>query len=431
MSILRNKFSQDFIFGTATAAYQIEGHQFGGAGESIWDHFAKNGGTHKGHDGAVACDHYHRFEEDLDLLKAAGFDAYRYSFSWSRLFPDGKTINQSGVDFYDRLLDAIAERGLKSFATAYHWDLPQALGEKGGWTQRETAERFGEYVSLLTRKFSDRFDTLSTINEPWCVAWLSHFIGEHAPGLQSLEAAAKANHNIMLAHGIGIAAARMETAKPLGIVINFTPGYADSESDQDQAALARHEALTNEWYISAAMNGSYPKAALDALEAHMPANWQDDMALISKPIDFMGINFYSSVRVRAKEGSFPNIEVVDRGLPKTDMGWEIHPEALGDTIKMVAGYTGDLPIYITENGMASANEINDPDRIDYLDAHLDVVAKAAMRYPVKGYFNWSLLDNFEWAKGYDNRFGIIHVDYETQKRTPKDSYYWWKTGLMG
>ncbi len=431
MPKLREQFPPGFLFGAATAAYQIEGSNFGGAGESIWDHFAKNGGTDNGDHGGVACDHYHRYEADLDLMVDAGFDAYRYSFSWSRLFPDGKTLNPEGVDYYDRLLDAIAARGLKSYATAYHWDMPQALGAMGGWSSRENAEHFGAYMGFLARRFGDRMDAFTSINEPWCVSWLSFFIGEHAPGLNDIKAATRSLHYIMLGHGLGIQAARAETDKPLGLVVNFTPGYAASDSEADKAALARHDATTNEWFILSAMRGKYPESGLKDLAQYLPENWQADMATISTPIDYIGINYYSTMMVRAAEGDYPSLEVVDRGLPKTDMGWEIHPQGLADTIDFVAGYTDDLPLYVTENGMASPNPTEDPDRIDYYQTHLDMVADAAKCHPVKGYFAWSLLDNFEWAKGYDKRFGLVHVDYESQIRTPKDSYRWWQKELKG
>jgi len=429
MPLNKKNFPESFTFGAATAAYQIEGHAHGGAGESIWDHFAKNGGTLECQDGAAACDHYHRYEEDLDLMVKAGFDAYRFSFSWARLIPDGKTVNQQGIDFYDRLIDAMLARQLRPFATAYHWDLPQALGSQGGWTNPDIAKRFGDLSGMIARQYGDRLESLATINEPWCVSWLSHYIGEHAPGMQDLSAASKSMHNIMLAHGLGLAAARAETSIPLGIVLNFTPGEAASDSPEDIAALARHEAISNDWFLEAITKGRYPQVALDTLEPHMPDNWQSDMELISADIDFMGINYYTSVKIKAGQGDYPQLDVVSRGLPVSDMNWEIDPPALGRVIENVAKHTGDIPIYITENGMAAASALDDDDRISYFQSHTDVVAECAKSLPVKGYFLWSLLDNFEWAFGYSKRFGIIHVDYDTFERTPKQSYHWWKQGL--
>ena len=429
MQLNRKDFPDGFVFGAATAAYQIEGHKFGGAGESIWDHFAKQGGTFENQNGAIACDHYQRYEEDLDLMANGGFDAYRFSFSWARLMPDGKTINEEGLAFYDRLVDAMLARNLRPFGTAYHWDMPQALGELGGWANQDVVRRFADLTGLIAKRYGDRLESLATINEPWCVSWLSHFIGEHAPGTQDLATASKTMHNIMLAHGLGVAAARAECGIPMGIVLNFTPGEAASDSDADKQALARHEAISNEWYIEALATGEYPAVALEALEPHMPDNWQADMDLISAPIDFMGINYYTSVQVQAIEGDYPNVGVVSRGWETTDMGWEIEPDALGRVIKQVTNYTADLPLYVTENGMAAKSGLDDADRIAYFKSHTDVVANCAQSLPVKGYFAWSLMDNFEWALGYEKRFGIIHVDYDTLERTPKQSYEWWKAGL--
>jgi beta-glucosidase len=430
MPSIRSKFSDDFIFGAATAAYQIEGSKFGGCGESIWDHFAKNGGTKNGEDGAVACDHFHRFEEDLDLLVDAGFAAYRFSFSWSRLFPDGKNLNVKGLDFYKQLLDAINSRGLLPFGTAYHGDMPQALGALGGWTIHENAERFGEYMGFIARNFGEDLENLVSINEPWCVAWLSHYLGEHAPGLRDLSCAAKASHFVCLGHGLGIQAARAETKKPIGIVLNFTPGRLANKSDSNISALEQYEAITNTWYLSAITKGEYPAAALRNLEAFLPHNWQGDMNIIKDPIDFIGINYYTTLMLEAGGQDFPFVKPVDRNLPKTDMGWEIEPSGLTDAINLVSHYAPDLPLYITENGMASSNAISDEDRIEYYRDHLNEVAKAARNLPIKGYFAWSLLDNFEWALGYKKRFGIVHVDYKTQRRTKKDSFKWWQSELV-
>jgi len=429
MQLNRKSFPDNFIFGAATAAYQIEGHLHGGAGESIWDHFAKASGTYQKQNGALACDHYHRYAEDLDLMVNAGFDAYRFSFSWARLLPDGKTLNSDGIEFYDKLIDAMLERKLRPFGTAYHWDMPQALGALGGWANQDVVRRFGDFVGLIAGRYGDRLESLATINEPWCVSWLSHFIGEHAPGIKDLSIASKTMHNVLLGHGLGMQAARSMSNVPLGIVLNFTPGIAASDSEEDHQALARHEAITNEWFLHALARGEYPAVALETLEPHMPENWANDMDLISQPIDFMGINYYTSMVVKSEPGDYPNVGVVSRDLPTTDMGWEIEPDALGRVIVTVANETGDLPLYVTENGMAAASGIDDADRIDYFKSHTDVVAQKAKALPVKGYFAWSLLDNFEWAFGYEKRFGVIHVDYETMERTPKQSYHWWKAGL--
>ena len=341
MSTIRSQFGDDFVFGAATAAYQIEGSKFGGCGESIWDHFAKNGGTNGGEDGAVACDHFHRFEEDLDLLVDGGFAAYRFSFSWSRLFPDGKNLNIKGLDFYKQLLDAINSRGLRPFGTAYHWDMPQALGALGGWTIRDNAERFGEYMGFIARNFGEDLENLVSINEPWCVAWLSHYLGEHAPGLRDLNRAAKASHFVCLGHGLGVQAARAETKKPIGVVLNFTPGRMANGSDSNIFALEQYEAITNTWYLSAITKGEYPDAALRSLSSLLPQNWQDDMNIIKDPIDFIGINYYTTVMLEAGGQDFPFVKTIDRNLPKTDMGWEIEPSGLTDAINLVSRYAPD------------------------------------------------------------------------------------------
>ena len=426
---IRSKFSDDFVFGAATAAYQIEGSKFGGCGESIWDHFAKNGGTANGDNGSLACDHFHRFEEDLDLLVDAGFDAYRFSFSWSRLFPDGKNLNTKGLDFYKQLLDAINSRGLRPYGTAYHWDMPQALGALGGWTIRDNAERFGEYMGFIARNFGDDLENLVSINEPWCVAWLSHYLGEHAPGLRDLSSAVKASHYVCLGHGLGVQAARAETEKPIGVVLNFTPGRLETKTKINTEALERYEAVTNTWYLSAIIKGNYPDVALQELEGYLPNSWKSDLQNIKEPIDFIGINYYTTVLLKSGGDKFPFVEIIERDLPKTDMGWDVEPAGLRDAINLVSDYAPNLPLYITENGMASKNAIADIDRIEYYKQHLNEVAKAAETLPVNGYFAWSLLDNFEWALGYDKRFGLVHVDYETQKRTMKDSFKWWQREL--
>ena len=429
MSDIRSKFNDDFVFWVATAAYQIEGSKFGGCGESIWDHFAKNGGTANGDDGSLACDHFHRFEEDLDLLVDAGFDAYRFSFSWSRLFPDGKNLNTKGLDFYKQLLDAINSRGLRPYGTAYHWDMPQALGALGGWTIRDNAERFGEYMGFIARNFGDDLENLVSINEPWCVAWLSHYLGEHAPGLRDLSSAVKASHYVCLGHGLGVQAARAETEKPIGVVLNFTPGRLETKTKINTEALERYEAVTNTWYLSAIIKGNYPDVALQELEGYLPNSWKSDLQNIKEPIDFIGINYYTTVLLKSGGDKFPFVEIIERDLPKTDMGWDVEPAGLTEAINLVSDYAPNLPLYITENGMASKNATADIDRIEYYKQHLNEVAKAAETLPVNGYFAWSLLDNFEWALGYDKRFGLVHVDYETQKRTMKDSFKWWQREL--
>lgn len=438
MNFKRTDFPEGFLFGAATAAYQIEGHQFGGAGSTHWDTFAATpGNVIRGEDGALACDHYHRFEEDLDLLKDAGMDAYRFSTSWARVMPDGKTPNPAGLDFYDRLTDAILERGLKPFQTLYHWELPSALADQGGWTNRETALRFGDFTDVITDRIGDRMESIATINEPWCVAYLSHFIGHHAPGLRDIRATARAMHYINLAHGEAITRLRAKGMTNCGIVLNFDHTSPADDHPDSIAAAARQDAINNRWYIEAITKGTYPQEALDGFTAHLPENWEDDMARISQPIDFLGVNYYTRSRVKTEQGAaWPAIEAVAHELPETQMGWEIYPEGLHDFLtRLSRNYVGDLPLYVTENGMAWADNVEndavfDPERIKFVSDHI-LSAKRAIDdgANVKGFFYWSLLDNYEWAFGYEKRFGMVHVDFDTLKRTPKASYYAFKSAI--
>ena len=421
MTFNRNDFPRKFQFGVATSSYQIEGYGFGGAGPTIWDKFAMDGGVINNENGHLACDHYHRFEEDLDLIAEGGFDLYRFSFGWARIQPDGKTLNPEGLDFYDRMIDAALKRDLSLSATAYHWDLPLALGEMGGWTHRDTAKRFADYCAIIADRFSDRLLQIATINEPWCASYLSYFLGHHAPGEKDLVSTARAMHHILLAHGLGVEAIRAVSKCDVGIVLNFEPVVPASDRANDELATLRHNASYNQWFLEAIMTGKYPHEA-DLIIENLPQNWQEDMDVISQDIDFLGINYYTSKIVRYEEGDWPNIAFVDGGRKKTAMDWEITPDALDGLFEFITERTGELPLYVTENGMASYSGIDDGDRIDYFDAHLDVASKWAQKGVLKGYMAWSLLDNFEWAFGYDKRFGLVHVDFETMKRTPKASY---------
>ncbi|MFN3606301.1 MAG: family 1 glycosylhydrolase, partial [Cypionkella sp.] len=294
MQLTRYDFPENFLFGAATAAYQIEGTAKGGCGPSHWDTFAATPGNVAGaEDGAMACDHYTRWPQDLDLMAAAQMDAYRFSTSWARVMPDGKTLNPEGVDFYDRLVDGMLARGLRPFQTLYHWDLPSALADKGGWANRDTAHRFADYAGAITQVLGDRVASIATINEPWCVAWLSHFLGAHAPGLRDIRAAARAMHHILLAHGLGVQNLRSMGQQNLGIVLNFEHASPASDSAADHAAADRADAIFNRWFIQAIAKASYPQAALDGLGPHMPQGWQEDMATIAAPIDFLGVNYYT------------------------------------------------------------------------------------------------------------------------------------------
>ena len=433
MQFTRADFPDDFIFGAATAAYQIEGHKFGGAGPTHWDTFAATpGNVFQNQDGAVACDHYHRFESDLDLLKDAGMDAYRFSTSWARVMPEGRgPVNQEGLDFYDRLVDAMLARDLKPYQTLYHWEMPSALADLGGWTNRDVAKWFGDFTEVIMDRIGDRVAAVATINEPWCVAFLSHFLGHHAPGHRDIRATARAMHHVNLAHGEAMQRLRARGQQNCGIVLNFDHTVAADDSDASLAAADLQDGISNRWFIEAIAKGTYPKIVTDGFGAHMPKGWEDDMELISQPIDWLGINYYTRHIVTGDTGAaWPAIKLVDDPLPTTDMGWAIFPDGLSSFLtRMAKEYVGDLPLFVTENGMAGADtladsKVADPIRERFINDHILATKQAiAEGANVKGFFYWSLLDNYEWAFGYDKRFGIVHVDYDTQERTPKDSYH--------
>jgi len=438
MDFKRSDFPQDFIFGAATAAYQIEGHKFGGAGPTHWDTFAAGpGNVVRAENGDLACDHYHRYGEDLDLLKDAGMDAYRFSTSWARVMPDGRTLNPEGLDYYDRLVDAMLERGLQPFQTLYHWELPSALADKGGWQNRDTCAYFADFTDVITDRIGDSVTSIATINEPWCIAFLSHFLGHHAPGLRDIRAASRAMHHINLAHGMAVTRLRAKGMKNVGVVLNFDHTEPMDTSPEAASATATWDAIMNRWFVEAITKGSYPKEALAGFGPHMPENWQDDMAEISQPIDFLGVNYYTRHKVTTDPTAvWPHIQSEEGPGDKTQMGWEIYPDGLhGFLTRLSRDYVGDLPIYVTENGMAWDDNIEngavfDPVRVKFVSDHI-MAAKRAIDdgANVKGFFYWSLLDNYEWAFGYEKRFGMIHVDFETLKRTPKASYHALKSAI--
>jgi beta-glucosidase len=434
----RSDFPKDFIFGAATSSYQIEGHSFGGAGRTHWDDFAATpGNVVRAENGAIGCDHYHRWPADLDLMQNAGLDAYRFSASWARVMPEGRgQVNAQGLDFYDRLVDGMLERGLKPAATLYHWELPSALADLGGWRNRDIANWFADYTMVLMDRIGDRLWSAAPINEPWCVAWLSHFLGHHAPGLRDIRATARAMHHVNLAHGRSIEVMRSLGMRNLGAVCNMEYAQPADHTPEAAAAAELYDGYYNRWFIQAMFKGTYPENVLAGLGPHMPDGWQDDMATISTPVDWVGINYYTRKLIAPATGPWPALQEVDGPLPKTQMGWEIYPEGLEFFLRRTAAeYSGDLPIYITENGMANpdrlvAGAVDDSARIAYLAGHLAAVQRAAQDgVPVQGYFAWSLLDNFEWSLGYEKRFGLVHVDFETLQRTPKASYHALKAAL--
>ncbi|MCE8440693.1 GH1 family beta-glucosidase [Rhodovulum sulfidophilum] len=432
----RADFPPGFLFGTATSAYQIEGAAQGGAGPCHWDSFAATpGNVAHGATGARACDHLTRYEADLDLVAGAGFDIYRFSTSWPRVLPEGAGApNAAGLDFYDRLVDATLARGLKPALTLYHWDLPSALADLGGWANRDTALRLADFAALMAGRLGDRVWSWATVNEPWCAGWLAHFEGGHAPGLRDIRATARAMHHLALGHGLSLAALRASGVGEIGIVLNFEPAFPAEPGEAARAASLRYDAVFNRFFLGGVTRGHYPEPALEGLGPHLPPGWQADMAAISAPIDWLGVNYYTVKRIAHAPGPWPNW--AERPCPgrKTDMGWEIAPMALPDLLRWISGsHTADLPLYVTENGMAAPDaivmgedgpEIRDEDRIAYLSSHLAAAREAIARgVPLKGYIIWSLLDNFEWAFGYDRRFGLVHVDFESLQRTPKASYH--------
>jgi beta-glucosidase len=350
MTISRSDFPAGFLFGAATAAYQIEGSGFGNAGPCHWDTFAATpGNVVRGENGSVACDHYHQWPADLDLLKAAGMDAYRFSTSWARLMPDGRTINPEGMAFYDRLVDGMLERGLKPFQTLYHWEMPSALADQGGWTNRDTCHRFADFAQAITRVLGNRVASIATINEPWCVAWLSHFWGIHAPGLRDIRATARAMHHINLAHGLAVERLRGMGQPNLGVVLNFTHMQPATDAAADITAANTFDGIFNRWFIEGLTKGTYPVDVLAGLGPHMPANWQDDMATIGQPLDWLGVNYYTRGIIQADpQAQWPHFKEAPGTLPKTQMGWEIYPDGLRNIlVRMAKDYVGDLPMYVT------------------------------------------------------------------------------------
>lgn len=434
------QFPENFLFGAATAAYQIEGAVTeDGRGQSIWDVFSHTAGrVHKGDNGDVACDHYHRWEQDLDLLVSLGVDAYRFSIAWPRVYPQGNgKLNRAGLDFYDRLIDGCVERGIKVFATLYHWDLPQALYLQGGWMERSTADAFARYAQLISEKLGDRIDALATFNEPWCSSILSHLMGIHAPGERNLENALAVVHGQHRAHGLAVQAMRATRPDlPLGIVLNAQAVRPASESTEDQTAAERHRAFHNGLFLDPLFCGKYPDSVVESLADKMPADWQADMVTIHQPLDYWGLNYYTPEYVTdgtQQDSVFPSTRRVSlKNVPRTDIGWHVDASALSELL-LHLNQQYDLPTcYITENGAAYNQQpvdgiVNDQGRVDYLRDHLLALRNVMDQgIDIRGYFAWSLMDNFEWAEGYSMRFGLIHVNYSTQERVLKNSALWYR-----
>ncbi|WP_290612000.1 GH1 family beta-glucosidase [Arsukibacterium sp. UBA3155] len=417
----------DFVFGVATAAFQIEG----GADSRlpcIWDTFCAEPGRIKdGSDGLTACDHIHRWHDDIELIAALGVDAYRFSIAWGRVINVDGSINQAGLDFYLQLLDALQARGIKAFVTLYHWDLPQYLQDLGGWLKRDTAYKFADYADKVSRAFGDRVYSYATLNEPFCSAYLSYEAGIHAPGVQNRQQGRQVAHHLLLAHGLALKVLQHNAPQAKnGIVLNFSPCHPASKSEADVRAADMADQYHNQWYLKPLMQGCYPKLLEQLPLAEQPDIAAGDMAIIAQPLDFLGVNYYTRTVYRANNKGWFS-DVPPTSPPLTDMGWEIYPQGLTEVLLDMNTRYSLPPVYITENGAAMPDalqqgKIEDSERVAYFQQHLQAVEQAidaGMR--IDGYFAWSLMDNFEWAEGYAKRFGIVYVDYTTQQRTLKAS----------
>jgi beta-glucosidase len=441
---LQSVFPADFLWGAATASYQIEGAAYeDGRGLSIWDQFAATPGkVYQGENGDVAADHYHRMPEDVALMSELGLNAYRFSIAWPRILPQGTgTVNERGLDFYDRLVDLLLARGITPLVTLYHWDLPLALHEQKGWLNRDTACAFADYAEVVTRRLGDRVDWWTTLNEPWCSAYLGYDIGVHAPGIRNKQSSYIAAHHLLLAHGLALSRLRAYTRKSaqLGITLNLTPVYAADDRPETLRAVEQADKMSNRWFLDPIFRGNYPEGLFADAGVAPPPIRPGDLDIIATPIDFLGVNNYSRSLIRTQTGEsgdgtnrrYEHVAgVADAAY--TEMGWEVYPQALTDVLVRVHRDYAPRAIAVTENGAAFADRwdgsdhVSDSQRVDYLREHLKALGRArAEGVPVKGYFVWSLLDNFEWAEGYSKRFGIVYVDYPTQRRIIKDSGRWY------
>ncbi|MBG0817999.1 GH1 family beta-glucosidase [Planomonospora sp. ID82291] len=443
-------FPPGFVWGVATSSYQIEGAvDADGRGPSIWDAFSRvPGAVAAGESGDPACDHYRRWPQDVELMAGLGVDAYRFSVAWPRVFPDGGgRADRRGLDFYRRLVDALNERGITPFVTLYHWDLPQALEERGGWRVRETAERFAEYAATVHGAL-DGVPYWITLNEPYCSSITGYAEGRHAPGAREGHGALAAAHHLLVGHGLAVARMRA-TARPgerIGVTLNMSPAVPASPSAEDAAAARRMDLMVNRQFTDPLLGGAYPGDMAEVYGEISDFSFRrdGDLALVSAPLDFLGVNYYYPIHAAAAPYGQPDPAlrsafdigvrtVAPDGPPVSGLGWRIEPRGLHDTLTGLAGrYPGLPPVFITENGYGDAGELDDTGRIAYLRDHLAAAAEAiGAGVDVRGYFCWSLLDNFEWARGYAARFGLVHVDYATQARTPKASYHWYRETIAG
>ncbi len=438
---LAGRFPAHFLWGAATASYQIEGAvREDGRGSSIWDDFANTPGkTYQGHSGEVAADHYHRIEEDTDLMVQLGLGAYRFSIAWPRILPEGRgTINLAGLDFYDRLVDTLLAKGIEPFVTLYHWDLPSQLEREGGWLNRTTAYAFADYAEIVTRRLGDRVADWITLNEPWCSAYLGYGIGVHAPGLRDRQAAIDAAHHLLLGHGLAVP--RMRAHLPSSAQVGITLVLNQIYSADERAETARDVELANEfsngWFLDPIYRGVYPERFFEHMALNPPPIQQGDLDIISAPLDFLGVNSYSRILIRGAQTQ-PLADRCERVSPVpnacyTDLGWEIYPNGLRDVLVNVGRNYAVGKLYVTENGAAfpdvwdGGDTVSDPQRVAYLRAYITACAEAIEQgVPLCGYFVWSLMDNFEWSEGFAKRFGVVYIDYPTQRRVIKESGYWY------
>ena len=432
-------FPPDFLWGAATASYQIEGSPLAdGAGPGIWHRFSHTPGrTSNGDTGDVACDHYRRYREDVAIMRELGLKAYRFGIAWTRILPEGTgRVNQKGLDFYSRLLDELHEAGIQPLVTLYHWDLPAALDDRGGWLNRDVAQWFADYASIVFDAFDDRVPMWVTLNEPWVVTDGGYLHGALAPGHRNDFEAPIATHNLMRAHGAALAAYRATGKHQIGTVVNLEPKYPASNDPEDIAATNRADAYMNRQYLDPLFRGSYPDELVEMFGEAWPKFPSSDFEAIRQPIDFLGINYYKRAVTRHDPGQ--RIErashVRQPDAIRTELDWEVYPEGLTDTLVWVKERYGDLPLYVTENGAcfydppaALGEVVEDPLRVHYLRQHIGAVGEAIRRgVDMRGYFVWSLLDNYEWSQGYSKRFGIVHVNYATQQRTIKRSGRYYK-----
>lgn len=438
------RFPDSFVWGAATAAYQIEGAvNEDGRGPSIWDTFSHTPGkTHNGATGDIACDHYHRWQADVRLMRDLGLQAYRFSIAWPRVIPDGAgQINPRGLDFYDRLVDALLAAKITPYVTLYHWDLPQALQDRGGWANRDTIDAFVTYADAVARRLGDRVKHWITHNEPWVVAFVGNYQGRHAPGNQDLKTALQVAHNVLVSHGLSVPVLRSAIPNArVGITLDLSQIQPATASAEDQAAAVRFDGCWNRWFLDPLYGRGYPRDMVEFYGDLMPQIAANDLDVIAVPTDFLGINYYRPTIARAVPfevdrlgfGVLSAAELTAAGYEVTEMAWPVVPEGLSDLLRRVQRDYSPPSLYITENGAAYPDQVvngavHDPRRLSYLHGHLSAAREViAEGIPLDGYFLWSFMDNFEWGLGYSKRFGIVYVDYETQTRIPKASAAWYK-----